>query len=190
MSPTSVDQDPGREPRPVQGTKVTSERRVAKLFGLKGDSWMRHANPLSVWTRFSCLSLIALAIWSRDWIGWLSLVPLALAIAWLFANPLFFEKPASTRNWASRSVFGERIWLDRNTIEIPDQFRSRVPAVANAFSTIGMITLAYGLIVLSVLPVIAGVLIVHGGKAWYLDRMALLFDHMKEANSEFARWEY
>jgi hypothetical protein len=170
--------------------RITSERRVARLFGLEGDSWMRHANPLSVWTRFGCLSLIALAIWSRDWIGWLALVPLALSIAWLFVNPRFFAKPASTRNWASRGVFGERIWADRRTIEIPSPFRSRVPAVANAFSMVGLIFLAYGLAVLSVLPVIAGLLIVTGGKAWYVDRMALLFDHMKERNSEYARWEY
>jgi hypothetical protein len=26
--------------------KLTSEYRVAKLFGLKGESWMRHANPV------------------------------------------------------------------------------------------------------------------------------------------------
>ena len=33
----------------------TSERRVASLFGLKGDNWMRHANLWSVWTRFAVL---------------------------------------------------------------------------------------------------------------------------------------
>ena len=47
-------------PSPVERT---SEQRIARLFGLTGDAWMRHANPISVWTRFSCLSLLALAIW-------------------------------------------------------------------------------------------------------------------------------
>jgi hypothetical protein len=28
----------------------TSEQRIARLFGLTGDAWMRHANPVSVWT--------------------------------------------------------------------------------------------------------------------------------------------
>src|SRR5688572_32920368 len=96
------------------------EGRVARLFGLKGESWMRHANPASVWSRFSCLSLIALAIWSRDWIGWWSLVPIALSIAWLMLNPLAFGKPKSTRNWASKGVFGERIWTERAD-ERPEQ---------------------------------------------------------------------
>jgi hypothetical protein len=43
---------------------------VNKLFGLEGDKWMRHANPVSVWTRFAVLPLMALAVWSREWIGW------------------------------------------------------------------------------------------------------------------------
>ena len=54
----------------METTTVTSEQRVAKLFGLSGDSWERHANPISVWTRFAVLPMLALSIWSRDWIGW------------------------------------------------------------------------------------------------------------------------
>jgi hypothetical protein len=37
----------------TKAAKGTSEQWVAGLFGLKGDNWMRHANPVSVWTRFS-----------------------------------------------------------------------------------------------------------------------------------------
>jgi hypothetical protein len=53
-----------------QATKVTKETKIAKAFGLDGENWMRHANPVSVWTRFAVLPLLAAAIWSRDWIGW------------------------------------------------------------------------------------------------------------------------
>ena len=42
---------------PSGRTPVTGEHRVAKLFGLEGDAWMRHATPLSVWTRFGVLPL-------------------------------------------------------------------------------------------------------------------------------------
>ena len=169
----------------------TSDRNLAKLFGLEGESWMRHANPASVWTRFSVVSLLALAIWSRDWIGAWSLIGVGLAMAWMFVNPLLFKVPRSTRNWASRAVLGERIWVDRDKIELPAQFRSRTASlVANTYSTIGMAILAYGLIDLNLVATVTGILITHGGKAWYMDRMALLYAEMKGRNAEYASWDY
>ena len=168
----------------------SAEGRVAHLFGLRDDAWMRHANAWSVWTRFSCVSLLVLAVWSRVWIGWYSLIPIAAAVAWLFANPLLFGVPTSTRNWASKAVFGERIWVDRTTVPIPAQFRSRVPHLANAYSAIGMAMLITGSIVLDVTLVVAGIVIVHGGKLWYLDRMVLLFEDMKQQRPDYAGWEY
>ena len=168
----------------------TMENRVAQLFGLRGDAWMRHANPRSVWTRFSCVSLFVIAVWSRDWIGWYCLIPIAAATAWTWINPRLFGVPASTRNWASKSVFGERIWTDRRNIQIPAQFTSRVPNLANAYSCIGLAMLVYGLVALEVWAVIAGIVIVHGGKLWYLDRMVLLFEDMKQRDASYASWEY
>ena len=50
-------------------SQQTSESRVAKAFGLEGDRWLRHANPASVWTRFAIMPVLAVAIWSYDWIG-------------------------------------------------------------------------------------------------------------------------
>ena len=170
--------------------KATGESRVAKLFGLTGENWMRHSNPLSVWTRFTVLSLIALSIWSRDWIGWYCLIPLALSLLWMMLNPLLFPKPRSTKNWASKGVFGERIYADHKAVEIPDQFKSPVPNIANAYATIGIILLAYGLFVLELLSVLAGLVIAHGGKIWYIDRMVLLFEDMKKRKTEYAEWEY
>ena len=175
---------------PTAAGRTTMEQKVARLFGLKGDNWMRHANALSVWTRFTVLPVITLAIWSRDWIGWYSLIPVALAVTWMMINPLLFAPPRSTRNWASKSVLGERIWADRNSVEIPAQFRSPVPNVANALSAIGLVLLTYGLVVFDVLPTVAGILITILGKLWYLDRMVLLFEDMKHREPEFAKWEF
>jgi hypothetical protein len=169
----------------------TSDRKVAKVFGLDGEGWMRHANAASVWTRFAALSILSLAIWSRDWIGLWCLIPVTLALVWMFVNPRFFRPPKSTRNWASRSVLGERIWVNRDKIALPEQFRSRAPSlVANIYSTIGMGFLAFGLFDLNILATVTGLLITHGGKAWYLDRVTLLFAEMKDRSPEYASWDY
>ena len=170
---------------------ATGDHKLAKFFGLEGESWMRHANPASVWTRFSVVSIFALAIWSRDWIGAWCLIAVGLAIAWMFVNPLLFKAPKSTRNWASRAVLGERIWVDRDKVSLPEQFRSRAASVvANGYSIIGMGILAFGLVELNLLATITGILITHGGKAWYMDRMALLFIDMKRRNAEYASWDF
>ena len=170
--------------------KPTTEAKVAQLFGLRGDAWMRHSNPRSVWSRFTCVSLLALAVWSREWIGWYSLIPIVAAVAWTWFNPRLFGVPTSTKNWASKAVFGERIWSDRRDIDIPGQFTPRVFNLANAYSGIGMAMLVYALVTLNAWMAVAGIVIVHGGKLWYMDRMVLLFDDMKQRNATYASWEY
>ncbi|WP_371404646.1 hypothetical protein OHA10_03085 [Kribbella sp. NBC_00662] len=174
-------------------TTTTRETKLAQMFGLDGDSWMRHANPVSVWTRFSVLPLLTISIWSRDWIGWWSLIPIALSLVFMVVNPVLFPAPRSTRYWASKAVFGERIWAERNSVEIPEQFRSQVPNVTYTFQLVGMAFWVYGLLVLDhigLVAVVAGLVIVQCAKAWCLDRMVLLFEQLKSLRSDYAGWEY
>src|SRR5687768_11073294 len=174
----------------MTATPTANKPTIARVFGLQGDSWMRHANPASVWTRFLTLPLLAVAIWSREWIGWLSLLPIAASIVWMAVNPLFFAKPRSTRNWASKGVLGERIWSEADRSTLPGEFRSKALTVAATYQTIGMLVLGYGLVVLNPLAAVTGLLIVQGGKSWYIDRMVLLFDAMKARDAEYASWDY
>lgn len=175
-------------------TEATTQTRMAERFGLTGDAWLRHANPVSVWTRFAVVPLLAAAVWSRAWIGWWSLLPVALVLVFMVVNPRLFPPPRSTSNWASKAVLGERVYANRNTVEIPAQFgASRVPAVTYAVQTAGLALAAYGLVELGALglvAVVAGLVILQCAKAWYLDRTVLLFDDMKIRNPEYARWEY
>jgi hypothetical protein len=163
---------------------------VNKLFGLEGDKWMRHANPVSVWTRFAVLPLLALAIWSREWIGWWSLAAVALVLVFMMVNPLLFPPPRCTRNWASKGVFGERIWTDRGTVELPPQFRSKVLQVTYAIQIAGLAVMAYGLYRLDLLDVVSGLVIVQTAKAWFIDRMVLLYEDRKAGNPDVAGWEH
>ncbi|MGY1661467.1 DUF6653 family protein [Geodermatophilus sp. SYSU D00705] len=168
-----------------------TDARLARLFGLQGDSWMRHANPVSVWTRFAVLPLLALSVWSRDWIGWWSLVAVAASVVFMVVNPLLFPPPASTRNWASKAVLGERVRSETARADLPAQFRSaRAEAVTYAFQVAGLAQLTYGLVVLDPLATVAGLLLVQCAKAWFADRMVLLFEDVKARRPEYAAWEY
>jgi hypothetical protein len=97
--------------------RQSAEARIAAAFGLRGENWMRHANPVSVWTRFAVLPLLAVSIWSRVWIGWWALVPFVFSLVFMVVNPLLFPRPRSTKNWASKGVLGERIWANRDEVE-------------------------------------------------------------------------
>jgi hypothetical protein len=175
---------------PSQPATSTSERRVAKLFGLEGENWARHANPVSVWTRFAVLPLLAVSIWSRDWIGWWCLVPIVLSLVFTMVNPLLFPKPRSTRNWTSRGVFGERVWAERRTVAVPERFTTGPLNATYLFQAIGAVLLVYGLVRFDVTDTVAGVVIVQVAKAWYVDRQVLLYGEMKGRHAPYASWEY
>lgn len=167
---------------------MTVERKIASVFRLNENNWMKHANPWSVWTRYSVLPPIVLAFWSRVWIGWWCAIPAAISLAWMFFNPVVFKKARSTNNWASKSVLGERVWMNRNTIDVPEIHKT-APKILNAISSIGMLLSIWAIIALSIWPAVLGVALAYLGKSWYLDRMVWLYEDMKYV-PEYSKWLY
>ena len=167
---------------------MTLESKIAYLFRLTDENWMKHANPWSVWTRYSVLPVIVLAFWSRIWIGWWCVIPVILSLAWLFLNPVVFKKARSTKNWASKSVLGERVWMNRDKRDIPE-YHKTLPAILNVISSAGMLLSIWGIVMLSVWPAILGISLAYIGKSWYLDRMVWLYEDMKHV-PDYQNWLY
>ena len=158
---------------------MTLEKRIAKTFNLKGDNWLKHANPWSIWTRFATLPFLIFAVWSRVWIGWYSLIPITVLIVWLIINPTLFKKPKSFDNWGSKSVLGERYWSERKKNPVPKHHHSLI-LILTILQTIGGITLIIGLWKLNLSLTIIGSVLVYMAKMWFLDRMVWIFEDMKE----------
>lgn len=169
---------------------MTIERKIAKVFNLTPENWLKHSNPWSVYTRYSVLPIIVLAFWSRIWIGWWCLIPGILSLLWMFFNPIFFKKPKSTKNWASRAVMGERVFLNRDNIDIPEIHKTPLYKILNTVSFIGMVLAIWATVNYSVWGAILGVALAYLGKSWYLDRMVWLFDQMKGNNETYKSWDY
>lgn len=165
------------------------ERAMAAMFRMNEQTWARHANPWSVWTRNTALPLLVVAIWSRTWLGWWALVPLVLALLWTWLNPRLFPVPASTRNWASKAVLGERVWLNRRQVPIPAH-HSRALHLLIATAALGLPVLAWGLYNLQLWPTLLGSVLIYAGKLWFLDRMVWLYQDMCELHPEYRRWLY
>ncbi len=153
---------------------------MAKAFGLQGDAWQRHANPWSVYTRIPIPPLLVAAIWTRSRIGWRSLVPVGLVLAWTAVNPRAFPPPRSLDHWASRSVLGETCWAKRKEVPVPPRHRL-APNVLGGLSAVGVPFIARGLVARNGWMVVFGLSVQMAGKLWFLDRMALLYDDVAPA---------
>lgn len=173
-----------------EGYDVTLERRIANAFRLTDENWLKHANPWSVWSRYSVLPLIVGAFWSRAWIGWWCLLPGVLALLWMFFNPVFFPKPRSTKNWASKAVLGERVYLNRDQIAIPPHHQAALYKILHAISSAGLLLTIWSIVYYSVWGAMAGVILTYLGKSWFLDRMVWLYEDMKEDNARYKGWDY
>jgi hypothetical protein len=148
--------------------------KYARMAGMGEEAWKRHANPWSVWTRFAAIPLIILAIWSRVWIGWWALVPLALVVLWLWANPHAFppiDKPVA---WSSRGIYGERLWLrDRSCMPAGFAVVQRIWIIG---ALAGVALLAWGLIALAAWPTVFGATLIVYGQLWRIDRLGVFYD--------------
>ncbi|WP_102794988.1 DUF6653 family protein [Bowmanella denitrificans] len=155
---------------------MTLERKLAKIFMLDDDGWERHANPLSVWTRYSVLPIFAFAGFLREWNVWMCGALIVIALAWTFFNPILFSKPKNYSSWASKSVLGERIYINRDIYKLPEHHNSPIFMVLNAISSAGVMACFWGVYKFDAPICMLGILITYLAKSWFLDRMVWLFN--------------
>lgn len=154
-----------------------------QLMQMNEDAWKRHANPLSVYTRYTALPFLALSVWSRYWLGWDALYPLFATFLWIWLNPRLFPAPKSLDSWASRGVMGEQLFLNRAQLVLPKPLLQGVHSWT-ALSVLGVIAMMYGLWQFNLIATIAGMLVAMVAKTIFLDRMVKLYDHVSAATSK------
>lgn len=158
-----------------------------RMMAMDESAWSRHANPMSGYTRIAGGSALFFALYSAHWIGWWSLLPIALTVAWLVVNPRAFPPPKTADKWMTRGVLGERVFLNRKAVPIPEGF-----VIANGITT----ALAALFSVLAIWGVVTGdfwfaFTAWHGAavsKLWFVDRCAWLFDTMKDRHPTYRAW--
>jgi Family of unknown function (DUF6653) len=149
----------------------------------------RHSNPWSVYSRFTMVPLLALAFWSRVWLGWWSLILIAAVLLWLWMNPRIFPPPKSTNNWASKVVLGEWVWMNRKAVPVPRHHR-RPPNILSIVGAIGAVIFVWGLFQLRPWLTAEGGTLMIVSKLWFADRMVWLYEEMKDATPEYRSWLY
>jgi hypothetical protein len=160
---------------------------TASLFQMSEETWQRHASPWSVWTRVASLPLLLAAVWSHNRLGPWALVPVALVILWLWLNPRLFPAPARTDTWSAMATFGERVWLNRKNVPIPEH-QARMAHLLTAASAMGFAAALAGAFLNELLLTVSGGLAAWFAKMWFCDRMVWLYDEMKNKHPPYAEW--
>lgn len=140
-----------------------------RLMAMDDRTWARHANPWSVWTRvLTPLPLLALSVWSRVWIGWWCVGPVALTLAWIWWNPRAFPPPRRLDRWSARGVLAERVVIAHGERIAPHHRRAM--RALTALAALGMLPYAWGLWALDPWAVACGAVAATGFKLWFVDR--------------------
>lgn len=156
-------------------------RLAERSMSMDDKSWRRHANPWSGWTRMLALPLLCIAVWSRFWIGLWAILPIALAIGFIWINPRLFSEPSHFRAWMSRGVLGERVFLEHRK-EIPAHHR-KMAHLLSGLSVPGVVLMIWGLAVFWWEGVVFGAFLASVTKIWFVDRMVWILQDWRSAGN-------
>ncbi|TXR54621.1 DUF6653 family protein [Reinekea thalattae] len=159
-----------------------------KSMAMNPDSWMRHANPISVYSRFTVLPLLTLAIYARTWLGSVAWLFVALVLLWTWLNPRLFSAPKTTDNWASMATFGERVYLNRAKESLIPKHHLLVCRILLILQLVAVPVWGYALIDLRFDWAIFTTAWLMVTKAWFVDRMVWIYMDVKDHNEQYAAW--
>jgi len=149
---------------------------------MSDEMWKRHANPWSVWTRFAAIPAFMLAVWSRIWIGWWSLIPIIVVVIWLYLNVLVFPPIDTPRNWASKGIYGEKLWLGKRAE--PPKHYDVIQKWLIVLGVVGMILIAAGLYRLHFWISLLGAVVLILGQLWRIDRFSTLYELYEDKGNQ------
>jgi hypothetical protein len=103
---------------------------MGPLARVRRAIFARHANPWSAWTRWASTPLVLVPVWTRR------RSHAVLIGAWLAVNPVLFPKVTDERNWATRAMLGEELWITRR----PKDAATLLTVVTSVVAVIALIT--------------------------------------------------
>ncbi len=140
--------------------------------------WKKYTNPWSVWVRFIILPMLIMAVWSRVWIGEWSLVFILLTFIWIWFNPRIFPNKQASSFWTMQAILGERIWLNRKNIYVPEQHFFIIHAL-QLVVILSFLSCVVGVIILNIWLTLFGLALTCMSMCWFLDRMVWLYNDDK-----------
>jgi hypothetical protein len=147
-------------------------------------SWRRHANPWSVYTRLATVPVAAATGWSRVWIGEWAWAPGILIATWLWLNVRVFSPVTTPTAWASKAIFGERLWMEGAALASSQRVLSRILVALGGAS---MLVLIFGVATLHLVCVALGCAGVVAAQLLRLALFAQLYERHRPEQTMSAR---
>lgn len=92
------------------------------------------ASAVAVLFKILAPALLTACLWSKIWLGTAGASVLGLgALVFLVFVPKFFEQPFSRLEWARSVGFGEKIWLNRIFVPVPQALSFRLTTLYLVF---------------------------------------------------------
>jgi len=135
---------------------------------LSDETWKRHANPWSGWTRTLSMPALAAAFYFHNF--WL----IGLVVVWTVINPMLFPKPKNHDNWMSKGVLGEQRYYQDGK-----KFKRDLPTLLNVMNIPVFISSLYFSWQQELVPLILSGLLAATIKFWFIDRMVRLVEEVR-----------
>ncbi len=163
------------------------DKLAVSLMSMSDEVWMRHANPWSGWTRIALFPFWFITLWSWTWIGWWALGPALVLSLWTWLNPRVFPRYQDDRSWITRGVLGERMFVNRQTVPVPQE-HVQIAHILTGFALFFLIAAIVGFVTQTFWLALGGWLLSITCKLWFVDRMVWIYENMKDATPEYRSW--
>jgi len=170
--------------RPGQYNAFGANRRLLLLSGGAG----KPAAFLSPYLKLAAPGLLTASLWTHLWLGHIGAVSLtilaALALLLLQKLPLASPRPDS---WARLVSFGERIWLNRLLIPVPQGLNHRLTTLYLVFWTGALVAVLGGFTASPILTA-SGLLVAFCAQITGFRKLVHLYRVMKDRDPLYRFW--
>lgn len=163
-------------------------RLAEKLMAMSDDTWAKHANPWSVYSRLIGGSFVFIALWSPFWIGYWGIPVILMAVLWVRLNPRMFPAPSHTETWAAQAVLGERAFINRSQVPIPEHHQL-LAIITSSVAGLFMLAVVAAFITHDFWLAIIAWHAATVAKVWFCDRMVWLWADMKTKTKQYRAWD-
>lgn len=172
---------PRRSPFTGSGKPAPSALLVLGRLG-------RPAGPVAIALKIASPEILCALLWSQVWLGFsLSLALTASAATALLVLPRLLLAGGTGDSWVRYVGYGERIWLNRLILPVPQEAGQRITVLYLVFWTGAAVSL-YGSAYSSAVLTLSGLAVAHAAQFACFRSLAALYRSMRKSAPLYRFW--